>query len=196
MLNKYALTAALQNIGQAQLAIGDPFTSGGMAMLGLTEGELTADISHREYDITAEDYTAGIPHQVSTNVDSAVITIPLIVTNKALLVKVSATGEASGGYSSPQPVQETSALLIPEKEVGAGLSYNPAATTPAWSPAAPNMAVWFWRCYLTHGAIPYRVGTNTIVEVRVRAMLYAPNPEGHKVFTIGDPIAEGITVNI
>lgn len=191
MLNKYELTEALKMLGQAQVAVGDPFTNGGMAMLGMTQGEIRAEINEKVWELAAEDYTGAVPHQASVNVDAATIIAPVVVEDAALLAKISATGTASGGWSSPQPVVETSALLIPEAEVGAGLSF-PQPAGP-WVPAAPELAVWFWRAYITRGALPFRIGNNIVTEVRIRAMFYAPNPGGHKVYTIGDPVTAGIT---
>jgi hypothetical protein len=59
-------------------------------------------------------------------------------------------------------------------------------------------AVWFWRATVTPAATPYRSadGGKMLVSVTYEAMFDAARPEGHKLYTIGDPTNRGIAVLI
>ena len=203
------LTAALQAIGNAQVYIGDPFTADGLSPLGAKNGAVTVDYGEEYSDLTAEQ-TGPAVHQRTLLGVSASITVPVILGDAALYAKISPTGTRSAGWSNPQAVVTTSAVLIPDAEVGGGLQYRivGAATTPSWTrlagngvagatgdAAAPKHAIWLWR------ATPARPGASfsrddggrVVVDVTFTAMFDAARPDGHKMFTVGDPAAQGVT---
>jgi|GEM_PF-4632599 len=201
-----ALTAALQSIGSGHVYVGTPFVADGLAPLGAKHGEVRVEITEDVSDLTAEQ-TGPAVHQRTVMGLSARVTVPIILGDTALYAKISPTGTRGGGWSVPQPVVTTSVLLIPNLEVGGGLTNATGATT-GWTRAegngaaaasgagaAPVHAVWLWRAVPERGGwgFSYDDGGRTIVEVTFQAMFYAANPEGHKMFTIGDPTAQGIT---
>lgn len=197
----FQLTDVLKAIGVAEVFIGDPFTVNGMISLGAIEGNVEVAAPQTMNSLTAPEMTGGVPHQATTVLDAVTITVSVIMGDTALYPKISPTGDSSGGYSFPQPVAETSVLVIPRAEVGGGLTWDTTGT-PAWkrtagfgvgaatgTAAQPKNAVWFWRATPTFGNLPYSYanGGKVLTQVTFHAMFDAARPEGHKVFTIGNP---------
>lgn len=192
MINTLTLSAALQAIGIAQVFAGDPFTAGGMVNLGATEGDVTVDIATEENVLTAPEYTGGVAHQVHIMAGEITGTIPLIMGDPAIWAKIMPTGILGMGWSSQQPVVPTSIGIVPIDEIGVGMAYNGTAWTGG---REPKNAIWIWRAILQPGPMTYHFGDGgkSIMPVRLRGMFDAARPEGHKVFTIGNPVTAGIT---
>lgn len=205
MITPFSLTAALAAMGVAEVFIGDPFTEAGMTSLGAVEGTITVNTPQEPNMLTAPELTGGVAHQGTTTLGDVNVVVPVILGDPAIWAKISPWGTASGGHSIPQKVLETSVLIIPRAEVGGSLNWDTvapgwartagngvaAATSAAGGVAAPKNAVWFWRAYPTFTSMPfsYANGGKVIAEVTFHAMFSAARPEGHKVFTIGDPRA-------
>lgn len=203
----FTLSAAIAALGVAEVFTGDPFTAqGGMISLGAVEGTVEVSPAYTTNPLTAPELTGDVAHQMTTTLGNVTVRIPLIISSMAVIPKISPTGVASGGHSVPQKVQETTVVIIPRAQVGGGLSY------PAVGPwariagngvgalsgagAEPTNAIWFWRATPTYTSLPFSYGNGgkVIVEVTFTAMWYsgaAAVPEGHKVFTVGDP--RGVT---
>lgn len=192
MINAFALTQALQAIGDAEVLVGNPLVVAGMAPLGLIEGDITLETGYNINRLTTER-TGDVAHQAQLTPGQVALTFSIALGDTALWAKITGTGAKGMGASAPVSVQETSALLIPKKELGTGLAYNGTAYsgTPG---VAPVNAIWLWRCFVTHGPIGYRYGEGgkALADVRIEAMWDATKPEGQKVYTVGDPIAQAI----
>lgn len=202
-ISPFSLSAALAAVGVAEVFIGDPFTNGGMSSLGAVEGTITVNVPQETNPLTAPELTGGVGHQATTTLGDVNVVVPVILGDPAVFAKISPTGLASGGHSIPQKVIETSVLIIPRAEVGGSLNWDTVApgwartagngvaagTSAAGGAVAPKNAIWLWRAYPTFGGLPYSYGNGgkVIVEVTFHAMFFAANPEGHKVYTIGDP---------
>lgn len=210
MISTPALTAALKAIGNAQVFLGDPFTASGLIAIGAKEGEITVETTEEYSDLTAPELTGPAVHQRSVMGISARVTIPVIAGDADLYAKLSPTGEKGGGWSSPQAVVPTSVLIIPNAEVGGGLRYNieGTETVKSWkrdagngvaaatgAAAAPVHAIWLWRAVPERPSrsFSYENGGKQIWSVPFQAMFDGARPEGHKIFTTGDPAAQGIT---
>lgn len=206
-LTPFTLTDALKAIGVAQVFVGDPLlvpgTAGALAVLGATEGNITFNPAFEYNPLTAPEITGGVNHQSTTTLGNVTISVPIILGDPALYAKVTPTKTVGGGFSFPQKVKETSCLIIPLAELGGGLVYT-TAPTPQWTRtagngvaaatgagAAPQSAIWLWRCYISHGELPYSYGNGgkVITTLTITGMYDATKPEGHKVYTIGDPRA-------
>lgn len=190
MLNRPDLEAALKRIGKGAVFVGDPFTAGGLLPLAATEGEITPTFAESFNDLTFPEYTGEIVHERQVMGEGVSLSIPIIMGDPALYAKLSPTGLAGGGHSSHQDVVTTSLVVFPYDEIGAGIGFGAGA----WSPAAPEHAIWIWRGHFTRGGPMYKQpdGGKTIQTVTFQGMYRAANPEGHKVYTIGDPAAQGI----
>lgn len=216
MITKYTLADALQSVGNAEVFIGDPFTADGMESLGPTEGRITFAAPREMNALTAPELTGGTPHQATVTEGAITITVPIISDGDldALMAKINPTGIGGGGSSEPQDVFTTSVLLIPRRQIGGGLSWNAAAATPQWervasgsvdaavgADAAPTAAVWLWRAHPSFGELPfvYENGGKQVVDVTFTAMWYdgaVAIPEGHKVWTVGDPRRVGVAIPV
>jgi hypothetical protein len=205
---RLALTAALQAVGNAQVYIGDPFTASGLSCIGAKEGPIEVEIEETFNDLTAEELTGPTVHQRTLMGQSIKITIPLILGDTALYAKISPTGAKGGGYDSPQVVTTTSVVIIPDAEVGGGLT-NATGATSGWvratgygitgvsgSGAAPVHAIWLWRATpaTPSRSFSYENGGKIIVPVTFQAMYSSTNTvDGQRVWTLGDPAAQSIT---
>lgn len=194
-----SLATFLKSIGNALVLAGAPGTASGLTVLGLKEGQATVDINDEYSYLTAPDQTGPTKHEGKHMGDDPVITIPMIIANEALYATLSPTGTAGSGADGPLDVVTTSLVLVPESDFGAGPW---SFTTPTWSPAAPKHAVWFWRGHFLRPGLSFRIqeGGKRVEQVRfqvMRSKTGAPAnvtlPVGHKLYTIGDPAALGVT---
>jgi hypothetical protein len=204
MISPFTLSEAIAAIGVAEVFIGDPMTDDGMISLGATEGTIEFTPTQAMNPLTAPELTGNVPHQAVATLDQVMIKCSVILGDPDLYAKISPWGAKGGGHSNPQKVAETSVLLIPRGEVGGGLDWDAGAGTPQWvrtagngvaaatgAQAAPVNAVWLWRAYPMFEALPFQYGNGgkILVPVTFTAMFDATKPEGHKVYTIGDPRA-------
>lgn len=203
MLNKITLTEAVRAIGRAFVYAGDPTTAGGMVALGATEGEIEVEEPESYNDLTLPEYTGEAVHERQVQHGSPLVTVPLILgptpdgsdDGAAVYDKISSVGDGSGGgYSTQQPAVTTALLIVPESEVGDGLSF----TVDVWTPAAPVHAIWIWRASAEASNQPFRFadGGKVIRSVPFRGLVDRTKPEGHMLWTRGDPDAHGITIEI
>lgn len=199
----FSLTTALQAIGVADVFIGDTLTANGLTSLGAVEGNIEVSVPWELNELTAPELTGKVPHQATATLGSVTMKVPVILGDASLYSKISPSGTSGGGFSTPQKVAETSCVVIPRSQVGGGLT-NTAGTPTGWTrvagngadagsgvTAAPTNAVWFWRATMSFGNLPYSYsnGGKVLVEVTFTAMFDVSKPEGHKVYTIGDPTA-------
>lgn len=196
MYSRVEAEAFMRAIGRASVGVGDPFTAGGLTPLGVTEGAVEPNFEADFNDLTFPEQTGPLVHARSMRGESLSVDIPLIVGNPELWARVSPTGLAGGGYSGPRDVEETALVLFPQSDVPVDgeLSYDGTA----WSPGPPENALWIWRGHFSRmgPAFQDEDGGRTVRTATFQALYYAPNPEGHKLFTIGDPTEADISVLI
>jgi len=206
-LTPFQLQDALRAVGVARVFVGDPFTVDGMEALGASEGEIEVNIPEELNRLTAPELTGGITHQATVTLGEVTIVVPLIMGDPALWAKVSAYGSgAGGGHSIPQNVVTTSVAFVPLSELGGGLSYDGTTWTRAagngvaaatGEPAEPRNAIWLWRAVPSNPGFRsrYEDGGKVIQPVTFTAMWAQAEgiPEGHKVYTRGNPVAHGVT---
>lgn len=194
-LIKPTLAAAIAAIGHASVYTGNPFTVGGLALLGVIEGEVSFTEDWQTNDLTTEQ-TGGVVHQRDVTLGNVTITAPVVFSDLAQYAKTHPLGLSGGGHSTPQPVVTTSVVIVPQKEqISAPLAYNGTA----WTPAAPEHTVWMWRATVSRGPLTFARdgggGGKRMLEVTFTGMWFdgAAVPEGHKVYTIGNPVTAGVT---
>lgn len=214
-INRPSLSEAVRALGRALVYAGDAFTAGGLTAIGQTEGEVTAEEQESYNDLVLPELTGNAVHERDVYHDGALVTVPLIIGPKpdgsdagtTVYDTIASVGDgAGGGYSSPQPVVTTNLLLIPESEVDAdsGLATEDTdadTVHDAWvggANNAPDHAIWIWRAVPQTKSIAFRRGEGgkVIVEVPFFGMFDDDRPEGHKIWTRGDPLAVNIDVEI
>jgi hypothetical protein len=204
---RLALSAALQAIGNAQAYVGTPFVAAGLSPLGAKEGPIEVEVEEENNDLTAPELTGPMVHERTVMGVGVRITIPLILGDTALYAKINPLGSRSGGHDAPQAVTPTTLVIIPDSEVGGGLT-NATGATAGWvrasgygfaaasgSGAAPVHAFWLWRAIPTtpSRSYSYENGGKIITPVTFQGMFYAANPDGQRLYTVGDPAAQGVT---
>lgn len=183
------LESALAELGDAFVLVGDPFTAGGLVPLGAKEGEATVDFQDEYREATYPDQTGPAVHARVLAGSNPRVTLPMVIGDAALYRTLSPTGDASGGYTTPQRVAETSLVLVSMTDFGAGpWSYDGVT----WAPAAPVASFFFWRVHFERPGITYRSADagKIVQEVPVQVMHYTANPNGHKLWTHALDIAE------
>jgi hypothetical protein len=190
----FDLNTALSALGVARAFIGDPFTASGLDALP-TEGEIAVSAPQNLNRLTAPELTGEVAHDAWVTPGQTTVTVPVIYTGAAQLAMLSAHGSASEGSNAPKRPTYTSLVLIPLKEMSTAdppaISYDGIT----WTPAAPANALWFWK------VVPQRPdlrmafdnGGKVIIPVTFEVFFDAARPAGHKLFTVGDPVAAGIT---
>lgn len=202
-MNNPDLLSTFKAIGKGFVFVGDPFAAGGLKPLGMTEGEIKVAFAQEFNDLKFPEYTGPAVHDRRLTGENVTVTIPLILGDPLLFETLSPIKKGSGGYTSQQKVLTMSLLVIPQAEMSAsGITYTPptTGTTPtpgSWSPAAPKQAVWVWKGHFTRPGMNYKQadGGKVIAETTFQAMFSTDTrlPEGHKLYTIGDPVAAGVT---
>lgn len=197
MLNFPNLQNALKSIGKGYVFVGSTSAANGLQPLGATEGEIRVAFNQEFNDLRFPEYTGPAIHERKLTGENVTVTIPMIMGDPELYDRLSATSSTGGGYTSQQPVAVTSLVIFPESEIRDGLGYAPGAAGAAgtWTPAAPSRAVWIWKGHFNRPGMNYRQadGGKVISEVTFQALFDASRPEGHKLYTIGDPSTQGIT---
>lgn len=201
----FALTEAIEALGVARAFTGDPFTLNGLDALP-TEGEISVSAPQNLNRLTAPELTGEAAHDAWITPGQVTVTVPVIYTGAAQLARLSAHASASEGYSGPQRPTFTSLVLIPLLEMDTSvdppnISYDPAATTPAWDPAPPVNSLWFWKTVPQRPdlSMAFDNGGKIILPVTFEvfyaggAAPYSGVPNGQKLFTHGDPVAAGVT---
>lgn len=189
------LEDAINALGNAYVFYGDVHTVGGLNFLGVKEGDATVEFNEEYNDLTAPEVTGPAIVERKLAGMNPDVTIPLMIDRPELLSILSPTGAKSGGTLGDVAVVETALVLIPEDEYDPTLGYDPAATTPAWTPAAPTRAVWFGRGHFLRPGLAFRRedGGKHIYQVTYKPLWNKPWPDGLKLFAIGDPVAQGVT---
>jgi hypothetical protein len=196
MIESMELTEALTAIGTGAVFVGNPKVAGGMSHLGYIKGRVGWSPKYLNNDLKAEELTGNVPHQRSVKLDSVEVSVPLVLGDPALLLSLNPVapqpaGTFGGGWSKPQPARETTVLLIPIAEIGDGMSYDGAV----WTPAAPKHAIWLWRAFRTPGDTGFadENGGESPITLTFTGAFAGSYPEGHKVFTVGNPVLAGVT---
>lgn len=199
------LESYLVKLGDALIFIGDAFTEGGMEPLGAKEGDVTFATNKELNNLTFPEATGPAVHDSELQGEDPTFTIPIILGNPDLWERTMTVAPGGtvptpgGGFSSPQPAAEQQILVVPHKRLQNGVEYAyPNAGPGPWTdpPGEPVDFLWGWRAVLTLGDIVYKRpdGQKSIANLTVKLMHDRTIPvEGHKLYTIGDPIAAGIT---
>lgn len=194
------LSDALRALGAAKVFAGDPFTVGGLKEVAKTDGEISVEHNTEYNDFTATEHFGPGVIERKVQGENPTVSLPLILGDPLYWAELAPTGESHAGHSTPQAVQTTSLVIVPLTELNANgtFSYDPAAATPTWDPAAPEHAIWFWRGHFERVSTTFRQedGGKVVETVTFQAMVDIARPEGHMLYTRGDPVAQGITVAI
>lgn len=208
------LTAQVRAIGRASIFYGTGAFAGtgndlALTQLGDTEGEIGIEANEEFSDLTLPELTGAAIHERYSSGLNPLVTIPIYAADAALRAILSSTGSGSGGYQRRRAVTEYSLAIFPEQlfiddaNAQVDLSYT---TAGGWQKdgsalttdeeALLDLSVWFWRGHFTRAMPIYRHedGGKVIQEVSFQAMHNGDMPDGHHLFTIGDPADSSIEI--
>jgi hypothetical protein len=180
-----------------------------------TEGAVVHEPNMVIDRLKAVELTAEAPLSARVKGEAPTITIPAIYADPATRALLSPTGSASGGYSAARPVTELTMVIFAEE-----LFYNAAtlehdlvldpnggnwlldATAYAsWTTRQKNLfglTCWAWRVFPIKA--PFRFTDEnhglSVEPVTIELMVDQTMPEGHMLYTIGDPYLASTPIDI
>lgn len=190
--NWQTLEAALAELDQPWVLVGDPFTVGGLSILGLTPGDITPAMNPDFIERIYEEYSSQ-PVDFKLRGFAPTVDIPLIWGDPAVYAKVSPTGAAAGGHSTPQAVTYTSLIIVPQSEFDPDDGWEHDGTDWVTPDGGPEHAIWLPKGYFS-GAFPTFGSHNTENKNRTGSVTFTGVladaeewPEGAKSWIIGNP---------
>jgi hypothetical protein len=177
--------------------------------LGDTEGDITVTANSTVANLTLPEIAGDAVFEAVATGESPTLEFPLFLADPDLLSVVSPRNTASAGHIRVCDVAERTLVTFPEKFFAdADCSYNDLSYTLAggWkvggvaATAAQltylEMSVWIWRGYFDKPDNRFLGGHGddgkNIETVTFHAMMHPTMPDGHRLYTIGDPATAGI----
>lgn len=176
--------------------------------LGDTEGDIVVSTNPEVSALTLPELSGPAAHEADYTGENPTVEIPLFLADPTTLAIVSPTGAASAGATRRRAVQEYTLVIIPEtlflvnNAAGAPERKQLAFTTAGgWTLNGVALtadqldllesSVWLWRGYFSRPPRSFRGGAGdakkAIETVTFQAMHHPGMPEGHMLYTTGDP---------
>lgn len=206
------LDDALASIGNAHAYMGSFTVANSAVQMGQKMGDIQNNSPEPQVsNLTAEEITGAALHDQIILGGGLEIVIPMVVpADGSFWTDFSPVGVPGDGFSIPQRPTFTSVAIIPDWEVGGGLKYAAATWTrlagngvaaASGAGAAPKNALWIWKASVRRGNPAWSIqnGGRMIVPVTVTGFWRKESttgnalPEGHHIYTFGDPAALGVT---
>lgn len=187
-----------------------------MTQLGVTEGDIAVNPNSATAGLTIPELTGPAVHEMDYLGENPVVEIPLYLADPALLSVVSPSGSAHAGRSRRGPVAEHTLAIFPEALFldtdvngivtprtvafdGTGAwTFNGVALTPE-KQRYLDASLWIWRVVFNRPTRRFRGGAGddkkNIETVSTQTMHHPDMPEGHHLYTTGDPFASAIDLN-
>lgn len=195
----------------------DPATGAlAMTQLGVTEGDIVVTPNGATAGLTLPELTGPAVHEMDYQGENPAIEIPLYLADPTLIGICSPPGSAHAGRSRRGPVKEWTIAVFPEalflQADNAGIvsdftvafdnagawTFNDAALTDEQQRLL-DVSFWLWRAVFNRPTRRFRGGAGddkkNLETVSVVAMHHPDLPEGHHLYTTGDPFASDIDLN-
>jgi hypothetical protein len=183
---------------------GSPLT---LTHLGDTEGDISIATNPEMAMLTTPELTGPAAHEVDYTGEAPTVEIPLYLTSPELIGVVTPTGLASAGRSRRSAPLEYTLVIFPEALFlkadtdGVVQSYDLAVSGGDWTLNAVALTAaqltllgasfWAWRCVFTTPPRRFLGGAGDArknIETVTATLLHHPDmPEGHHLYTMGDP---------
>lgn len=177
--------------------------------LGDTEGDITVTANSTVANLTLPEIAGDAVFEAVATGEAPTLEFPLFLADPDLLPVVSPRNTASAGHIRVCDVAERTLVVFPEKLFSdADCSYDDLSYTLAggWKVGGValtaaqltylEMAVWFWRGYFDKPDNRFLGGHGddgkNLETVTFHAMMHPTMPDGHRLYTIGDPATAGI----
>lgn len=187
-----------------------------LTQLGHTEGDIVVNPNSQIAGLTLPELTGPAKHETDYLGEDPKIEIPLYLADPTLIARVSPSGSAHAGRSRRGPVKEHTLWVVPEALFlsadsvgiitthtlsfdGAGVWTIDAVPLTAEQQRLLDASFWLWRAVFDRPPRRFRGGAGddkkNLEKVMVSAMHHPDMPEGHHIYTTGDPFASDIDLN-
>lgn len=171
--------------------------------LGDTEGDVNVSANAEVAVMTLPELSGPAPHEADYTGEAPTIEIPLYLADPTLLAVVSPGGSAHAGRTVRRPATEYTLVVIPERiliaeDLSRGV-LNFAAGVWTFDGEALTedqvlglgQSFWAWRGFFSRPARRFLGGAGDarkqIEAVTFQLMQHPDLPEGHQLFTTGNP---------
>jgi hypothetical protein len=185
-----------------------------MTHLGDTEGDIKIATNAEMASLTLPELTGPAPHEVDYTGEAPTIEIPMFLTDPTHRALVSPSGSANAGRSRRSAPAEHTLAIFPEevflKPDGTGIvqAYTLGLSGGAWTvngvaATAAQLVLlgqvfWAWRVIFSRPPITFHGGAGDArkqIETVTAMLAHHPDmPEGHHLYTIGDPLDASIDI--
>lgn len=209
-VNFTTLADLVAAIGRGKVFYAPKWTPGGAQLalthLGETEGDIVFNTNAEVSAMTFPELSGPAKHAADFTGEDPVLEIPLYLADPALMAIISPAGSANGGRSRRSRVTEYTLVVLPEALFGDVADGDPApvisyTTLGGWEldgvaftadqTAILEAALWLWRGYFTKPPRRFRGGAGdakkNIETATFQVMHHGDMPEGHQLYTSGDP---------
>ncbi len=188
-----------------------------MSQLGVTEGDIVVTPQSSVAGLTLPELTGPAKHEIDYLGEDPKVEIPLYLADPALIAICSPSGSAHAGRSRRGPVKEYTLLVLPEALFltddaegivddthvlsfdGAGVWTISGQPLTSAQQALLDVSFWLWRAFFDRPPRAFRGGAGdakkNIEKVSLATLHHPDMPEGHHLYTTGDPFASGIDLN-
>jgi hypothetical protein len=217
LYNLLDLAAVIRSFGRG-VAFRAPVWDGASALnltqLGDTEGDITIATNAEMATLTTPELTGPAAHETDYTGENPTIEMPLYLTDPATIALVSPSGTASAGRSRRSAPAEHTIAVLPEAlflkppdvngiVLPGTLSYTTAngwqfdgAALSAAKTTLLGASFWLWRAVFSRPPRRFLGGAGdarkNIETVTIQSMHHPDMPEGHHLYTIGNPATHGI----
>jgi len=173
--------------------------------LGDTEGDIAFNPGAAVSGLTLPEVTGPAMHEADYEGENPTVEFPIYLADPALMSVLSPTGSAHAGHTARRAVVERTLVLFPEALFGADrevLAFAAGDWTLGGSPltgaqlALLDASVWLWRGFFNRPSRRFLGGAGDArknIESTTFQVMHAPAmPNGHHLYTTGDPFTVGI----
>jgi hypothetical protein len=192
----------------------DPTEPLALTHLGDTEGDIAVNTNPEIATLTLPELTGPAGHEGDYTGENPVVEIPLFLAEPALYAIISPSGSAHAGRSARGAVAERTLVIFPEQLFtvvdGAGIisRHTLAFAGGVWTlngqpldaarEALLGLSIWLWRGFFNRTPRRFLGGAGDArkqIETASFQGLHHPDmPEGHHLYTTGDPADAGINL--
>jgi len=192
----------------------DPAEPLALEHLGDTEGDIVINTNPDVQKLTTPELTGPAAHEADYTGEDPVVEIPLYLTDPDLWAIISPTGSAHAGMARRGVVYERTLAIFPEQlfleavdgiptrrqvSFAAGVwTFNAVPLTDAQN-ALLDASFWLWRGFFSRTPRRFLGGAGDArknIETATFQTLQHPDlPEGHRLYTTGNPFDSGINLD-
>jgi hypothetical protein len=217
------LQTLLRRIGRAKIfyavdSLGEPmrWDPGSPILLnhlGDTQGDVVFTPNAVVAPLTLEEISGDAEYEGDYVGENPVLEAPLFLADPALYRVISPIGVAHAGHFLTQPVHERTLVVFPERlfKLASGQGFGTVSydRTNGWRFEGVDLddaretllalSLFIWRCRASRPPRRFRGGhgneSKNIESVQFTAMMHPLIPNGHRLYTDGDPSLYGIELD-